>query len=96
MALTPTKKIPLGFIAPDFNLINPYLNKIQSINDLKGDKATLIVFMCNHCPYVIHILHQLVEIYSDYKEKGISVIGINSNDMSSHPEDSPENIFEYL
>ena len=83
MALTPTKKIPLGFIAPDFNLINPYLNKIQSINDLKGDKATLIVFMCNHCPYVIHI-KSVSKTYSDYKEKGIAVIGINSNDIISY------------
>ena len=96
MALTPTKKIPLGFIAPDFNLINPYLNKTQSINDLKGDNATLIVFMCNHCPYVIHILNQLVKLYSDYKEKGISVIGINSNDIISYPEDSPENMIKLI
>ena len=52
--------------------------------------------MCNHCPYVIHILNQLVKLYSDYKEKGIAVIGINSNDIISYPEDSPENMIKLI
>ena len=96
MALTPTKKIPLGFIAPDFNLINPFLNHEQSLKNLKGDKATLIVFMCNHCPYVIHVLPELVKLANEYEEKGISVIGINSNDIQSHPDDSPENMIKLI
>ena len=96
MALTPTKKIPLGFIAPDFNLINPLINQEQSLKNLKGDKATLIVFMCNHCPYVIHVLPELVKLANEYEEKGISVIGINSNDIQSHPDDSPENMIKLI
>ena len=62
MALTPTKNIPLGFLAPYFNLFNPLINKKVDLNEIKGSKATVIIFMCNHCPYVIHILDQLVKI----------------------------------
>ena len=52
--------------------------------------------MCNHCPYVIHILPQLVKIANDYKKKGVSVIGINSNDISEYPEDSPEKMLDLI
>ena len=90
MALTPTKKIPLGFLAPEFNLLNPVTNKFENLNDLKSDIVTVIVFMCNHCPYVIHVLDQLVQISNDYKSKKVRFIGINSNNIISHPEDSPE------
>ena len=90
MALTPTKKIPLGFLAPEFNLLNPVTNKFENLNDLKSDIVTVIVFMCNHCPYVIHVLDQLVQISNDYKSKKVRFIGINSNNTISHPEDSPE------
>ena len=62
MALTPTKQISLDFIAPDFNLINPITSTSMSLSNLKSDMATLIVFMCNHCPYVIHVLPQLIKI----------------------------------
>ena len=96
MALTPTRQIPLGFIAPEFDLINPKENKKQKLSDLKGDKGTLIVFMCNHCPYVIHILPELVNLANDYIKKGISFIGINSNDIISHPQDSPENMIKII
>ena len=65
-------------------------NKFQTLSELKSDKATLVVFMCNHCPYVIHILDQLINIANDYQDKGVSFIGINSNDVISHPQDSPE------
>ena len=92
MALTETTNIPLGFIAPSFELLNPLTNKKEKLNDLKSNKATVIVFMCNHCPYVIHILNQLVEISNEYKQKNVNFIGINSNDIISYPEDSPENM----
>ena len=96
MALTPTKQIPLGFIGPEFDLINPKENKKQKLSDLKSDKGTLIVFMCNHCPYVIHILPELVNIANNYMKKGISFIAINSNDIISHPQDSPENMVKLI
>jgi thiol-disulfide isomerase/thioredoxin len=96
MALTPTRQIPLGFVAPEFNLINPKENKNQKLTDLKSNKGTLIVFMCNHCPYVVHILPELVNIANDYMKQGISFIAINSNDIISHPQDSPENMVKLV
>ena len=96
MALTPTKNIPLGFLAPYFNLFNPLINKKVDLNEFKGSKATVIIFMCNHCPYVIHILDQLVKIANDYTEKQIAFIGINSNNIISHPQDSPENMVKLI
>ena len=96
MALTPTKQIPLGFTAPEFELINPKENKKQKLSNLKSDKGTLIVFMCNHCPYVIHVLPELVNIANDYMKKGISFIAINSNDITLHPQDSPENMVKLI
>ncbi len=96
MALTPTKKIPLGFLAPEFNLLNPVTNKFENLNDLKSDIVTVVVFMCNHCPYVIHVLDQLVQISNDYKSKKVRFIGINSNNIISHPEDSPEKMKELV
>jgi len=96
MTLTPTKNIPLGFTAPGFNLLNPLLNKFENLDDLKGKKATVIIFMCNHCPYVIHILDQLVQIANDYLSEGISFIAINSNNIKSHPQDSPENMIQLI
>ena len=96
MSLTPTRKIALGFTAPLFNLLNPKNNKLEKLEDLCSDKATLIVFMCNHCPFVVHILPELVNIANDYINKGISFIAINSNDIISYPQDSPENMIKLV
>ena len=82
MALIETTNIPLGFIAPSFELLN-VTNKNEKLNDLKSTDATVIVFMCNHCPYVIHVLNQLVKISIEYKQKNVNFIGINSNDIIS-------------
>lgn len=89
-----SKNLPLGSNIINFNLFNPKLNKFQSLSDLKGDKGTLIIFMCNHCPYIIHILPKLVEISKEYVKKGIAFIGINSNDIVKYPEDSPDKMIE--
>ena len=96
MSLTPTREIPLGFAAPKFNLINPRNNKLEKLENLQSDKGTLIVFMCNHCPFVVHILPELVNIAYDYINKGISFIAINSNDIVSYPQDSPENMIKLV
>ncbi len=90
MVLTSTKPISLGFIAPDFQLLEPISNKLVSLDDIKSAQGTLIVFMCNHCPYVIHVLPELIKIAQDYTSKGISFVAINSNDIISYPDDSPE------
>jgi len=96
MVLTPTTKIKLGFQAPNFNLLNPQTSKIESLNKLKSDKATVIIFMCNHCPYVVHVLEGLVQLANDYLPKGVSIIAINSNDVSNYPDDSPEKMVDLI
>ncbi len=82
--------IPLGTKAPDFALPDVVTNKMLSLSELKGEKATLIMFICNHCPYVKHINTELVKLANDYMPKGVKFVAISSNDVSSHPEDSPE------
>lgn len=96
MVLTPTKQIPLGFSAPDFELLNPFVGETQSLINLQSTKATLIVFMCNHCPYVIHILDGLIALAEDYSTQGVSVIAINSNDTLNYPDDSPEKMIDLV
>jgi len=90
MALTPTKQIPLGFIAPNFSLPDTISGKTLSLSELKSDKATVVMFICNHCPYVKHVNDGLVQLANDYLPKGVTFIAINSNDVASYPEDSPE------
>lgn len=95
MALTPTSQIQLGFIAPDFSLHEPSSGDLLNLNKVKGSKGTLITFICNHCPYVIHIIDGIVELANEYQEKGISFVAINSNDINNYPEDSPENMVSF-
>ena len=96
MADTPSNMLALGTKAPYFELPNPSeSSEIQSLEDLKGEKATLIVFMCNHCPFVHHIIDKLAEIYEDYQGRGMEIIGINSNDAEKYPADAPEKMIEF-
>ena len=95
MALTPTKQISLDFVAPDFNLINPMNNSSVTLSDLKSDTATLIVFMCNHCPYVIHLIDPLIETAKKYLENEINTIAISSNSIKTHPQDGPEEMKKF-
>jgi thiol-disulfide isomerase/thioredoxin len=94
MALTPSIMIPLGTMAPDFSLPDTVSGKTFSLNELKGTKATVIMFICNHCPYVKHINSELVKLANDYLSKGISFIAISSNDAATHPEDAPDKMKE--
>lgn len=96
MVLTPTIKIPLGYKAPDFNLLNPVTGKTQCLSELKSNKATVIIFMCNHCPYVVHILEGLIKLANDYIPKEVSIIGINSNDILNYPDDSPAKMIDLI
>ncbi len=91
MVLTPSIMQGLGMKAPGFTLPDP-AGKQYSLTDLRVDKGLLVVFMCNHCPYVIHIRNKLVEKGRAFQEQGITVVGINSNDFNVHPDDSPENM----
>lgn len=95
MAATPSTMVPIGFKAPDFSLLDPLSNSFKSLNELKSDKATVIMFICNHCPFVKFVNDQLVQLAIDYQPKGISFIAINSNDADNYPEDSPAKMKEY-
>ncbi|HQV78979.1 MAG TPA: thioredoxin family protein [Chitinophagales bacterium] len=90
MAATETIRIPLGFKALDFNLLDTISDSYLSLQQLKGEKATVIMFICNHCPYVKHVNQQLVLLAKEYIPKGISFIAISSNDIVNYPQDGPE------
>ncbi|RJP61287.1 MAG: thioredoxin family protein [Ignavibacteriales bacterium] len=86
--------IPLGIKAPDFTLPDTISGKQINLYDYKGNIATVIMMICNHCPYVKHIIEKVTETAKDYQHKGISFLGISSNDVINYPEDSPENMKE--
>ena len=90
MALISSTKVNLGFKAPNFNLLDVVTQKTVNLQDIKSRNATVIMFICNHCPFVKHIEKQLVLLAKDYQPKGIVFVGINSNDAKKYPEDSPE------
>jgi peroxiredoxin len=89
MALTPSTMLPLGTAAPDFSLPNVDGRSV-SLADFQGAPALLVVFMCNHCPYVKHVAPQLAVLAREYQARGAAVVGINSNNPATHPADSPE------
>lgn len=90
MALTESYMLPLGTQAPLFKLPNIVLGVEQSLNELKGTHGTLVVFMCNHCPYVIHLLEGIIQTAEEFSIKGINTIAISSNSIDTHPQDGPE------
>ncbi|MGA4577768.1 thioredoxin family protein [Limisphaera sp. VF-2] len=94
MALTPsTMLLPLGTPAPEFRL--PDTNgRWVSLADFPGAAAYLVMFLCNHCPYVKHIRSALAEFAREYQKRGVAIVGINSNDIERYPEDSPERMKE--
>lgn len=89
MVATASTMLPLGTKAPDFALTNVD-GKTVRLADLKDAKALLVVFMCNHCPFVIHVAPALAKLAKEYQAKGAAVVGINSNDAAGYPADSPE------
>lgn len=96
MSATPSNMLPLGTIAPDFSLVNVVTTQQQSLTELRSNRATVIIFMCNHCPYVLHILVTLIDVAKKYQAKGIQFIGISSNDVTRYPDDSPEKMRELV
>ena len=90
MARTESYMLPLNTVAPSFTLPNSVDNQMLSLEEVKGSKGTLVIFMCNHCPYVIHLLDKMVEISNEIKPMGIHTVAISSNDINSYPEDRPE------
>jgi thiol-disulfide isomerase/thioredoxin len=92
VAETPSTMLPLGTLAPDFILSDAISGKLMSLSELKSNVATVIMFICNHCPYVISIQNKLVEVANQYQNQGIQFVAINSNDAKSYPADSPDNM----
>jgi len=89
MARTLSTMLELGTTAPQFRLPDTS-GKLVSRDDFKSAKGLLVIFMCNHCPYVIHIRQALAAFALEYRAKGLAVVGINSNDAANYPEDAPE------
>jgi peroxiredoxin len=89
MVRTPSTMLPLGTQAPDFKLMNVDGREVE-LADFAGKPALLVMFMCNHCPFVIHVAEELARLTSEYMARGVAVVGINSNDTAAHPADSPE------
>lgn len=92
MAATPSTMVSLGTDAPRFELENPRTGGTDSFDSVRGKNGTLVMFICNHCPYVVLIREKLLEIAANAIHKGIGVIAINSNSEQSHPQDGPENM----
>jgi peroxiredoxin len=89
MVKTASTMLPLGTRAPDFTLPNVD-GRMVSLSEFEGAPALLVIFMCNHCPYVIHVADALARLAHEYQQQGVAVVGINANDISMHPADSPE------
>jgi peroxiredoxin len=93
MALTPSTMLPLGTAAPDFSLPDTH-GKIVSPADFKSAPALLVLFICNHCPYVKHIRAGLAGLGREYQKRGAAIVAISSNDVQTHPQDGPEKMKE--
>jgi peroxiredoxin len=89
MALTPSTMLPLGTVAPSFRLPDT-AGRTVSLDDFKEAPALLVGFICNHCPYVKHVRRELARLGKEYQAKGVAVVGISANDVTTHPDDSPE------
>jgi len=95
MSLTPSNMLPIGTVAPDFKLINTIDDSLVSLKEFKGRKGTVIMFICNHCPFVIHVNEALVTIANHYQEHDIHFIAISSNDIINYPQDAPDKMKQH-
>lgn len=93
MALTPSNMLPLGTKAPDFSLIDSVSKNMISLKQIKGKKGTVVMFICNHCPYVKHVNDEIVRICNDYRVTGFGFAAISSNDVVGYPQDGPAEMY---
>ncbi len=89
MARTPSNMLALGTIAPNFNLLDTVSGNYKTLENTKGEKGTVILFICNHCPFVIHVNPLITKLALEYQAKGISFVAISSNDIINYPQDAP-------
>jgi len=94
MARTESTMLPLGTPAPDFRLPDTVRERTLRFDDIAGEKATLVMFICNHCPFVKHVLDELVRIGNDYQPPEVGVVAVSSNDVTGYPQDRPERMAE--
>lgn len=94
MALTPSTMLPLGTPAPDFALPEPLSGETVARDAVRGSAGLLVMFICNHCPYVKHIRDELVRLGNDALARGVGVVAISANDADHYPEDAPERMAE--
>jgi len=90
MALTNSSISPIGSSAPNFHLLDVTSNRYLTLDDVQSSVATVVMFICNHCPFVIHVNQEIVQIAKDYRDKGVSFVAISSNDVEHYPEDAPD------
>lgn len=94
MAFTESTMLELGTEAPEFTLPDTVSGDNISLGNIASDKATVVMFLCNHCPYVIHVNPEIVRLAKEYQTKGVSFVGISSNDVENYPQDGPEKMKE--
>ncbi len=94
MAETPSTMLPLGTPVPAFRLEDAVTGRKVTESDAAGREALLVMFICNHCPFVKHVLNEIGRIASDYERRGVAVVAINSNDVRNYPQDGPERMRE--
>jgi peroxiredoxin len=90
MSLTPSNMLELGTKAPDFRLLNVKNNQFVELKEVTGKHGTVIMFICNHCPFVKHVNDEIVRIANDYKVTGFGFVAISSNDVANYPQDHPD------
>jgi len=95
MVKTASTMLELGTAAPEFTLPDTTGTSV-SLSDYGGAPALVVAFICNHCPFVVHIREALAEFGREYQERGVAIVAINSNDVATHPDDSPEKMAEEL
>lgn len=94
MALTYSNMLPLNTVASAFELLDTTTDKLRSLEELRGQQGTVIMFICNHCPFVKHIQKELVNIAKDYQTRDITFIAISANDAETYAEDAPDKMKE--
>ena len=95
MARTPSNMLALGTRAPAFALPDTVSGKTLSLEQVRGARGTVVMFICNHCPYVKHVNPELVRVAKDYQRRGVGFVAISANDAEHYPEDAPEKMREY-
>jgi peroxiredoxin len=95
MARTESTMLPLGTTAPDFQLHDVVTNQVTSLATFSEFKVLLVMFICKHCPYVVHVKDELLRLARDYSEKEVAIVAISSNDAETYPDDSPESLKQF-